>query len=77
MKKASSLLALAGTLMGLASVPAYGGRTTVEEPCKVSVTAKNRCVSVPEPSSVVQLAAGLAVVGGLAVVLRRKRRAQN
>ena len=74
MKKISLALVLVVGLVALPKVSVYAQTPT---PC-VGPTATSKCtVSVPEPSSSSQLAAGLLAIGALAFVLKRKRLAQN
>ena len=70
------VLALALTVFVLAKVPAYAQN---QNGCGPSGNTPNKCgaVAVPEPDSYILLAAGLAAVGGLAFVLKRKQAAQN
>ena len=80
MKKISLVLALAVALIALPKVPAYADAS--ENGCLHSDGKAAGCsavdpVSAPEPGSFVLLAAGLAAVGGLAVILRRRRLALN
>jgi hypothetical protein len=79
MKKMSLLLALAVALVALPKVPAYADAS--QQGCESSDGQAAGCssdpVSVPEPGSFALLATGMAAVGSLAIVRRRKRLAQN
>jgi hypothetical protein len=69
-------LALAVSFIGLTKTPAYAQNLNG---CGPSGDTPKKCaaVAVPEPEGLTLLAVGLAAVGGLALVLRRKQVAQN
>jgi PEP-CTERM motif len=79
MKKISLLLGLALTFIALPGVLAYADAS--KEGCEHSGGKAAGCsddtVSAPEPSSLALLTLGLAATGGVALVLRRRREAQN
>ena len=75
MKKVSLLLVLAIALVALPKIPAYADAG--KQGCQSSGGRAAACSSdpaaVPKPGSFALLAVGFSVLGGLAVVLRRKR----
>jgi len=78
MKKVTLVFALAVALFALPKVPAYAQAS--QQGCQSSggrAAGCNAFVQVPEPSSFTLLTAGLLTLGGIALILRRKRLAQN
>jgi hypothetical protein len=84
MKKVTLLFALALVLATQSGCPTdapSGAHASSQQGCQSGSGQAAGCssdpVAVPEPSAFALLAVGLAVVGGLGVVLRRKRVAQK
>jgi hypothetical protein len=78
MKKIALPLALAVSMVALSSIPAYADASDRGSERSGGKAAGGKDpVSVPEPSSFVLLAFGLAAVAGMAVTFGRKRPAQS
>jgi hypothetical protein len=78
MKKIAFVFALAAAFLVSPKAPAYAQAS--QQGCQSSggrAAGCNALVQVPEPSSFTLLMAGLLTLGGLALVLGRKRMTQN